>query len=70
MDGLGELWRYEMENNKELTDIPKGENVGSVKYDEAYIENLTGQQQKKNSDADEQLLEHVNQSLGHQKIEY
>ena len=30
MDGSGELWRYEMENNKELTDIPEGENVGSV----------------------------------------
>jgi len=70
MDGSGELWRYEMENNKELTDIPEGENVGSVKYDEAYIDNLTGNQQKNNSDVDEQLLDHVNQSLGHQKIEY
>ena len=70
MDGSSELWRYEMENNKELTDIPEGENVGSIKYDEAYIDNLTGKQQKNNSDADKQLLDHVNRSLGNQKIEY
>ena len=70
MDGSGELWRYEMENNKELTDIPEGQNVGSIKYDETYIENITGKQQNNNSDADEQLLDHVNRTLGNQKIEY
>ena len=70
MGGSGEQWRSEMENNKELTDIPVGENVGSIKYDETYIDNLTGKPQKNNTDADKQLLAHVNRSLGNQKIEY
>ena len=71
MDGSGEQWRSEMEDKKEIESMPESTEMGTVRYDDVYFEQLTNPEYKKRrNEVDDKLIEQVNQSLGNQKIEY